>query len=368
MKANSCLQIDLSAVRDNVLQIRKEIGPGVKLIPVLKGNAYGLGACKLADILGDIDGIDIFAVSHVAEGIELRKAGIRQRILVLSLPLDFQLEEAVACDLTLTLGSFRQFPLFRELARRRNSPVAVSLKLDTGLHRIGFTPEEMEALCAELKAAGEYLTIVDTFSHFAENSEEEDEEQAECFRHCINRLREAGIDPGLCHISSSASLEAGKDNLFDAVRVGRRLFLDRPGMPTGKIREAVSFRAYVADVRERNKGESRAYGGKLKLKKKTRVGVLSIGYGDGLDPALASVQAPVLVNGQRAKLLACCMDQSFLDLGEIPCEAGDEVTLFGNDGNGVILPAQEVMSLIGCEGVDQTARLTDRVDRVYVGE
>ena len=81
MKANSCLQIDLSAVRDNVLQIRKEIGPGVKLIPVLKGNAYGLGACKLADILGDIDGIDIFAVSHVAEGIELRKAGIRQRIL-----------------------------------------------------------------------------------------------------------------------------------------------------------------------------------------------------------------------------------------------------------------------------------------------
>ena len=100
----------------------------------------------------------------------------------------------------------------------------------------------------------------------------------------------------------------------------------------------------------------------------TRVGVLSIGYGDGLDPALARAQAPVLVNGQRAKLLACCMDQSFVDLGEIPCEPGDEATLFGHDRNGVLLPAQEVLGLIGCEGCDQTVRLTDRVERVYLEE
>ena len=130
----------------------------------------------------------------------------------------------------------------------------------------------------------------------------------------------------------------------------------------------MSFRAYIADVRERRKGESLAYGGKLRLEKDTRVGVLSIGYGDGLDPALAQRQTPVLVNGQRARLLACCMDQSFLDLGEIPCEAGDEVTLFGYDRNGVLLPAQEVMSRIGCEGCDQTVRLTDRVERIYIGE
>ena len=101
---------------------------------------------------------------------------------------------------------------------------------------------------------------------------------------------------------------------------------------------------------------------------KTRIGILSVGYGDGLDPALAAARAPVLVNGQRAVLLACCMDQSIIDLRDIPCQAGDEVTLFGHDRNGTFLSAQEVMAFIGAEGCDLTARLTDRVARVYIGE
>ena len=368
MIKNSYLQIDLQVLQENIEQIRRELGPAVKLIPVLKANAYGLGAVTLGRFLSDLGGIDCFAVSHVAEGIELRQAGLQQQILVMSLPLDTQVEAAVEHDLLITLGSFRQFPILREAARNAGKRIPVSLKVDTGLHRIGFLPEEIDRLITELKQADDVIEIRDTFSHFSEHSEEQMDLQCGRFRYFRERLLAAGIRPGLCHMASSASLETGEDVLFDAVRAGRRLLLDNPDCSTGRIREAVSFRAYVADVRERNKGESLAYGGKLKLKKKTRVGVLSIGYGDGLDPALASVQAPVLVNGQHATLLACCMDQSFLDLGEIPCEAGDEVTLFGNDGNGVILPAQEVMSLIGCEGVDQTARLTDRVDRVYVGE
>ena len=200
------------------------------------------------------------------------------------------------------------------------------------------------------------IEIRNTFSHFSEHSREQMTLQSRRFRDFREKLLAAGIQPGLCHMASSASLESGEDVLFDAVRVGRRLILDNPDHPTGKIREAVSYRAWLADVRERRAGDTL-----------TRVGVLSIGYGDGFDPALFAAHAPVLIRGRRARLLACCMDQSFVDLGDLPAEAGDEVTLFGYDGKGNLLPGQEVAALIGCEGCDLTTRLTERVARVYTG-
>ena len=366
MKANSYLQIDFAALRENVIQVQKEIGTERKLIPVLKANAYGLGAVRLAAFYSGFCGIDTFAVSQVAEGIELRKAGIKERILVMSLPLDFQVEEAVANNLILTLGSFRQFPVLAETAGKFGKQIQVSLKLDTGLHRIGFLPTEAEKLCEELNRAGNKICIVDTFSHYMCDSEKQIHQQAACFTDYLKILRSEGIEPGMCHMASSASLEADQNGLFDAVRVGRRLFLDNPEKPTGRIREAASFRAYLTDVRMRRAGETLGYNSRVVLQKDTKVGVLSIGYGDGLDPALADSGAPVLVEGRRAILLAACMDQSFVDLGEIPCQAGDEVTLFGYDRSGALLSAQEVAGLIGWEGCDLTARLTPRVERIYM--
>ncbi len=368
MRTNSYLQIDLQAVRENIATIRQEIGPKTGLIPVLKGNAYGLGAKRLAQLFADMDGIDAIAVSHAEEGIELREAGIRQQILVMSLPLPFQAEEAAARDLTLTLGSFEQLPVFREASRKLGRRIPVSLKLDTGLHRIGFLPEETGTLITALKDAADILEIRDCFSHYSDHSPAQIALQSGRFRAMIGALREAGINPGLCHMASSASIEAGGDVLFDAVRVGRRFYMDNPDQPTGKIREAVSFRAYVTDVREREAGETVGYNGCVTLEAKTRVGVLSIGYGDGLDPGLAAAKAPVLIRGQRARLLACCMDQSLVDLGSISVVPGDEVTLFGHDGEGAFLSAQEVAAWIGCEGCDLTARLTERVARIYTGE
>ena len=365
---NSYLLIDLKAIRHNVEQLRTEIGPDTKLIPVLKGDGYGLEAVKLAHFLDGVGGIDTFAVSQPAEGVELRRAGIGQRILVMSLPLDFQLEEMAEYDLIPTLGSFAQFPALLALAGKTGKQIPVSLKLDTGLHRIGFLPEEADELCGALNRAKEQIRVVDTFSHFMCDTEEQIELQSGRFSGYIERLRGAGIDPGLCHIASSSSLEANRGVCYDAVRVGRRLFLDHPAQPTGRIQEAFSFRAYLTDVRTRKAGETLGYNSRVILERDTRVGVLSVGYGDGLEPNLAEVRAPVLVNGRRAKLLACCMDQSFVDLGEIPCQAGDETTLFGHDGKGSFLSSQEVAGMIGWEGCDLTVRLTNRVQRIYSEE
>ena len=365
--SNSYLQIDLQAIKENIEQIRREIGPEVKLIPVLKADAYGLGAVTLGRFLSGLGGIDCFAVSHVAEGIELREAGLMQQILVMSLPLDPQVEAAVEHHLLLTLGSFRQFPVLREAARKAGRKLPVSLKLDTGLHRIGFLPEEADRLIAELKQAEDVLEIRDTFSHFSENNDARIQLQAQRFRDFTDRLRAAGISPGLCHMASSASVESGKNVRFDAVRIGRRLFLDNPLKPTGAIREAASFRAWLTDVRSRKAGDTLGYDRRVTLSHDCTIGVLSIGYGDGLNPALAEAGAPVLVRGRRAKLVCCCMAQSFVELDDIPAQAGDEVTLFGHDREGEILSSQEVAALIGWEGCDLTAGLTGRVLRTYIG-
>ncbi|MBP5169895.1 MAG: alanine racemase [Oscillospiraceae bacterium] len=365
MKANSYLNVDLAAVAENVSEIQKTIGEKCSLIPVLKGDAYGLGGVRLARFLSQCDGIDTFAVSHVAEGIVFRESGIQQKIMVMSLPLDWQVEDAVQNDLILTLGSFRQFAVLRQVSEKLGRKVKVQIKLDSGLHRIGFQPEELDRLCAMLKEASSYLEIVGTFSHFSCDEENLMEVQNACFASGLEKLEKEGIEVGIRHISSSGSLEVSKAYCYDAVRIGRALTLDSPVSPTGKIREAVSFRAYLTDIRDRVAGDTLAYGGKVRLEEDTKVGVLSIGYGDGLDPALSRVHAPVLVGGKRARLLASCMDQSFLDLNGIEASPGDEVTIFGYDAEGNFLSAQEVAALLGSEGCDLTTELTQRVERIY---
>ena len=365
MKANSYLSIDLAAVAENVSEIQKIIGEKCSLIPVLKGDAYGLGGVRFARFLSRCDGIDTFAVSHVAEGIQFREAGIREKIMVMSLPLDWQVEDAAQNDLILTLGSFRQFDVLRQVSEKFGRKLKVQIKLDTGLHRIGFRPEEIDRLCGMLKEASPYLEIAGTFSHFSCDEEVLMKEQDACFAAGLAKLEEAGIPVGIRHISSSGSLEVSRAYCYDAVRIGRALTMDNPVSPTGKIREAVSFRAYLTDIRDRLAGDTLAYGGKVTLQRDTKVGVLSIGYGDGLDPALSRVHAPVLVRGKRARLLASCMDQSFVDLNGIEACPGDEVTIFGYDADGTLLSAQEVAGLLGSEGCDLTTELTQRVERIY---
>ncbi len=365
MSANSYLRVHLRAVRDNAAGVLKEIGPRARLFPVLKGNAYGLGVIPVAKILGEFPEVDTFAVSHVAEGLELRQAGFRQKILVMSLPPADLAEPAARAGLVLPLASFYQFPLFKALAEKLGRKIEVSLKLDTGLHRIGFCPEEAQQLIDSLDAFRNVLALHGTFSHFSRESRDILSAEEERFGAFLLRLRAAGIPTGVCHLSSSAPLEAGFGLGLDAVRVGRRLYLDNPVQPTGRIREAFTLRAFLTDIRARRAGEPIGYGGSIVPERDTRVGILSVGYGDGLDPALARAHAPVLVNGRRVPLLACCMDQSFVDLGDAPAAPGDEVTLFGYSPDGSLLSSQEVAGLIGCEGVDLTSRLTPRVERVY---
>ena len=367
MTANSYLEVNTSALRSNAESILASLAPGAKLVPVLKGNAYGLGAVPAARLLAELPEIDTFAVSHVSEGLALRRAGIREEIWVMSLPPDGLYEAAAERDLTLTLASFRQLELLRSLSKRLGRPVKVQLKLDTGLHRIGFPESELPELAAALPAYASCLRICGTFSHFADDVPEHMDRQFACFLRGLACLENAGIPTGIRSISSSAPMERSHRYDLDAVRIGRRLYMDHPSAPVGGIAEVPSLRTYLTDVRERRAGETLAYGSSFVLPKDTRVGLISVGYGDGIPEALFLSGAPILIRGQKARLLAACMDQSFADLGEISCEPGDEVTFFGRDGKGSFLSSQEVAARIGDkEGCGLTAALLPRVERIYI--
>ena len=366
MMNNSVLETDLVLLRRNAESIVRAIPAGTKLLPVLKCDAYGLGAAEIARVLEPLEAEAGFAVAHVSEGLALRNAGITKDILVMSSALPWQLSAAVEANLTLACGRAGFASELQAAAEAAGKPAAIHIKIDTGLHRIGFAPEELGGLLEELKNAPS-LRVTGTFSHFSDTSD-----AALCAREyavylrALDALRAAGIEPGLRHVACSAASEQYPEYCLDAVRVGRRLFMDAPTAPRGDILEVSTWRSFVTMVHPRRAGEQIGYGGAVTLAHDAMIATVGVGYGDGLNPALASAKAPVLIGRKRCTLLACCMDQCLIDVTGTDCRPGDEVVFFGYDRFGNCLPSQEVALLIGGdEGCGLTAALSPRVVRAY---
>ena len=367
---NSALEIDLGALRENTRAILDTLGEKTALIPVLKDDAYGLGAVPIARELCRFPEICCLAVAHVSEGLALREAGIDREILVMGGALPFQLEAAVDADLTLACarpGFARELAEAAGAAGRR---ARIQLKIDTGLHRIGLAPEEIADWIEEYRSVEEYLELTGVFSHFSDAEDLPlDEAEFALFQQALAQLEAAGIRIPLRHIACSAASELFPQFHMDAVRCGRRLYMDRSSHPLGNIREIVSFRSYITQVRSRHAGDTIGYGGAVRLSQDTTVATVGVGYGDGLNQALFSVGGPVLIGGKRCWMLACCMDQCMIDVSGVECAVGDEVTFFGHDAHGGFLSSQEVAALVGGdEGCGLTAALSPRVARVYIGK
>ena len=233
------------------------------------------------------------------------------------------------------------------------------------------TPEFLLAvkdLIQALKDTKDAVSLTGAFSHFQDPMNASlCKSQFLLFKDCCELVTRAGFSIPLRHISDSAASERHPKYSLDAVRIGRRLYFDAPEGASGKIREAASLQSFVLDVRTRPAGTKLGYGNGAVLKKKTEVAVVGIGYGDGLPPSAAESGMTVLVHGKRCPLLWCFMDQCLVDVTGTKAKAGDPVTLFGYDGQGGYLSAQEQASVLGApEGCGLTALLSSRVARNYV--
>ena len=367
---NSYLEIDSQILRKNYRSIRSVLPEHVELIPVLKGDAYGFGAVNVARIMQE-EGAETFAVAQICEAVELLDSGINGEMLVLAAFPAPQLSTAVERGIMLTVFTPDMVTLVEKEAKAQNKRAGVHIKIETGLNRIGVKPgKDLDELIKALKECS-HVDVRGVYSHFIDgeiNNSPLAVRQFGIYKEALKQFEAAGIDVPVKHMCNSGASEWYNDAYLDAVRIGRRLYMDSrdyalPAGSPGTVEEAASWRTSITALRTVEPGESVGYDEKFIAKRPTAVATICIGYGDGLIPDFADAGSPVLINGKLAKYIGVYMDQSSLDVTGIDCSVGDEVTVFGRASDGSFLSAQVLAKTVNHEGVFFTDRLTKRVER-----
>ena len=356
--------LNLDAVQHN-LQTVRSYAPHAKVMAVIKANGYGHGLLRIAGALQNADG---FAVARVDEGIRLRKAGIKTRIAVLEgFTCAEELDELVAFQLDAVVHSFTQLEIFE--SRSEQGQIAIWLKLDTGMNRLGFKPKEVNAVFQRLRSCSIIREPINLMTHLANADDKEDAttlKQISLFNETVGSIvpkLELGNERS---IANSAGILAWKDALTDWVRPGVMLygispFPDSAGEQLG-LKPIMSLYSRLIAVKPIAAGDKVGYSGTWVCAKPTMLGVVAIGYGDGY-PRYAKAGTPVLVNGQRVPLIGrVSMDMITVDLGTQPdAKPGDPVMLWG-DGLAVeeiALCADTIPYTLVC-GVTQRVQIVER--------
>jgi alanine racemase len=360
--------INLAAIERNCRRLRRELGPGTGLGVVVKGDGYGHGAVPVARA-ALAAGADWLAVAAAQEAAELRRAGLEGPLLVMGALSPEELEVALEAraDVVAWHPQFVQ-----RLVAQASEPVGVHVKLDTGMGRLGTRDPDEARRVATAVAEAPDLRLTGAMTHFATADEPGSdggffERQLERFAAFAESIR--GDHPGvLAHAANSAATLRSADAHFDLVRCGVAVYGLDPFQEDAAARElepALELRSYVGDLKPTAAGESAGYGRRFVAERDTVLGVLPIGYGDGLRRDLRD-RADVLVGGRRVPLVGTVsMDNVTVDLGPDPAAGvGDPAVLIGADGGERIF-AEELARRLGTINYEITCAITSRVPRAY---
>jgi alanine racemase len=363
--------IDLKAIEANFRAVRGLLRPGVALLAVVKANAYGHGSIEVSRALVAA-GADALGVAYVEEGILLRRAGLRVPILVMG-PTPPEAAEAVLeqglAPMVADLGLAERLS---SLAAQAGRTVGIHLKVDTGMARLGVSPEEAPAYAAKLSRLPG-IRLEGLMSHFADAEADDPaaaREQLARFREVGRALRAAGLSAGLHHLANSAGVLALPEAHLDLVRPGILLYgyAPSPGQAARlALCPALTLRTRVAALRAVPRGQGISYGHTFVAPRDVRVATIPVGYADGVRRSLSN-RGEVLVRGRRAPILGrICMDMMLADVSAMPEAAlGDEVVLIGRQGNEAIT-ADDVAAAAGTISYEVLAGIGPRIPRVYVG-
>lgn len=365
-------EVDLGAIRANVETLASVAG-GAELMAVVKADGYGHGAVEVSAAALEA-GARWLGVALVEEGMALREAGIRAPVLVLSEPP--VTAAAAVLEHALTPVVYRE-PWIEALAKAvadagRDAPLAVHLKVDTGMHRAGCDPAAAVPL-ARLVAGRDELALEGLMTHLAVADELDHpvtDAQIAVFERVRQELAETGIEPPVVHASNSAATLTRAEARYSLVRCGIALY----GIPPSPaldgfapLRPAMSLRARVSQVRRVAAGDGISYGLRYRLERPATIAVVPVGYGDGVPRRLGQVGGEVLIGGQRRPIAGTVtMDQLMVDCGEDAVEAGDEAVLLGRQGD------EEITAIEWGERLDTiayevTCGVGSRVPRAYLG-
>lgn len=359
-------EVDLDAIRHNVRALKP---PGAELMAVVKANGYGHGDVPVARAALEA-GATWLGVALVEEGMRLREAGIDAPVLVLTEFPPGSEKEALEAGLTPTLYTDAGLEAVGDAARALGRTPGVHVKLDTGMHRVGLHPDRAAAFVARVREAG--LELEGLWTHFAA-SEDPDHPSARrqlaWFLRTVEAVAAAGHRPRYRHAANSGAVIAIPHSHLDLVRAGVAVYGILPGEAlAGRVdlRPAMSLRSRVSLVKRVAAGEALSYGLRYRLERESTIATVPVGYADGYLRALSG-RARVLIRGRRYPVAGTItMDQLLVDVGDDPVAAGDEVVLFGGQGDARV-SAEEVAAWAGTIGYEVVCAVSERVPREYRG-
>lgn len=358
------MEIDLGALVHNLNFFKSRLKPATKVMAMVKAFAYGSGSNEIANVL-QYHKVDYLGVAYADEGVDLRNNNIALPIMVMN-PTEESFDPILKYRLEPEVYSFKILQSLADFLAER--PCKIHVKIDTGMHRLGFDREEIDGLTTLLRERPN-LKVASIFSHMAAADEARHDEfsrdQGARFIQMADAISQRLNYRPMYHLLNSSGILRLPEFQFDMVRLGIGLYgIDPTGNFRDKLRPVASLKTIISQIKHVPEGESIGYGRTGRAERAITIATIAIGYADGFSRAFSRGRGKVLVNGVIAPVIGnVCMDMTMIDISGIPAREGDEVTVFGKD-----LPIEELAESIHTIPYEILTNASERVKRVFVAE
>lgn len=357
LKHQTTLEINLSAMAQNIRSFKSMLKPGTKLMGMVKAFSYGSGTYETANLL-QFSGADYLAVAFADEGVALRETGIVLPIMVLNSD-EASVEILAEYGLEPVVYSLKQL----QLLKQSNLALQIHIELDTGMHRLGFMPHEIEGLCKSITKGA--LKVASVFSHLSASDESVYNDfttgQINKFNSMAAKIELAIGHPVLKHIANTAGIMNHPNSHFNMVRLGIGLFGIDPSGKNNTLEQVITFKTRITQIKTIEAGDSVGYSRKSISDKKRSIAIIPVGYADGYNRKLGNGAVCVSINGQLAPTAGnICMDMCMVDVSCIECQEGDEVVLFGDSPT-----VEQIAEAANTIPYEIFTGISQRVKRVY---
>ena len=354
------VEVNLSRLIQNYNYYKSLLKPQTKIMVMVKAFAYGTGIVEVAKLL-EINQVDYLAVAYADEGVLLRNNGITKPIMVMNVMLE-DYEHLVQYNLEPEIYSLEQLTYFSQ----KTNVLHYHIKLDTGMHRLGFDASNIDAL-VEFLGENKNIKVQSILTHLAATDEaihdEYTKSQLSKFEAFCTKIEAQLSNKPLRHALNSAGIERFTDQQYDMVRLGIGIY----GFGVKKdtpLKQVITLKTHISQIRSLDASETIGYGRKGKISRDSKIATIPIGYADGYDRRFSNGLGSVLINGHEAKVIGnVCMDMTMIDVTDIDCKAGDEVIVY-ND----VLTADKQATKIGTISYELLTHLSERVRRIFFFE
>ncbi len=364
------LEINLNAIVHNLNYFRSKIKADTKIMAMVKAFSYGSGSFEIANIL-QFHRVDYLAVAYADEGIELRKAGISMPVMVMN-PEEQSYEAMIQYNLEPEIYSFRVLNLFEETLKRseylHGKPIPIHIKLDTGMHRLGFEPAEINELIVRIKN-NKNIIIKSVFSHLAASDEPEHDnftwQQIKQFNEMSEAIKVHFPYPIMKHVLNSAGISRFQDAQFDMVRLGIGLYgIGASIAEQHQLQNVSTLKTSISQIKNIPANETIGYSRKGVATRDIQIATVPIGYADGLSRKLSGGKGKMMVKGKPAAIIGnVCMDMCMIDITDINANENDEVIVFGES-----YPISQIAKDVGTIPYEILTNVSRRVKRIYYQE